>query len=504
MPDFKRVAINFFSGGAGYIVPMLLNILTTPFILSSLGEESYGLQILANVIIGYLIVADMGMDIPITHRVAEYHAHQKAREMGIFLGSTLKIYLLFGVIGAGLLTLFSGSLITILSIPSDLLFEARIVFCLSGFGFACSIINLWGRAIFNGLQQYEVSNGLGIASNLVGTIFGLILLAFGGGVIGFFAARVFGFLLVSVWYISLARKYISEFSFKPLIEKSTWNALKGKIGYGLILRMSGMIFSRMDQTLIAAWIGISVVTVYSFPLLIATTLSGLIASLTHFAFPMVASMISKGLSKDLQFFFVRVTKYISVLATLFFLPLIVVGSNLISLWIGPEISIKSSYIIILLLIAFYVNTCLTVGLNAFVMGMGQIKYFTYYSLSRGFVMLIGFLVLIKIYGINGAGLAYFLALFVDVIYTIRTTRLKLNLSFLMVIRNCYSRPVLFGLLLTCMAWFTRSTIVSWIGIFFFCSIYSLVYVLMCYFFGVIEYNEKAKINSMLKRLVSFI
>jgi O-antigen/teichoic acid export membrane protein len=59
---------------AGYAVPMIISLITTPLVLNALGVTAYGLISLVSVIIGYLTVMDMGLDLPITKYQAEDQA----------------------------------------------------------------------------------------------------------------------------------------------------------------------------------------------------------------------------------------------------------------------------------------------------------------------------------------------------------------------------------------------------------------------------------------------
>src|SRR5258706_4650446 len=99
MSSLRRIGINMISGGAGYIIPTAINIFSTRFVLNKLGEEGYGLLTLANVVIGYLIIADMGLDIPITQKIAEYYGKNELEKKGKFLVATIKIYLVIGLLG---------------------------------------------------------------------------------------------------------------------------------------------------------------------------------------------------------------------------------------------------------------------------------------------------------------------------------------------------------------------------------------------------------------------
>lgn len=58
------------SSAAGYVVPMLVNFITTPLLLRALGEAAFGLQSMVAVIVGYLTFMDMGLDLPITKLLA--------------------------------------------------------------------------------------------------------------------------------------------------------------------------------------------------------------------------------------------------------------------------------------------------------------------------------------------------------------------------------------------------------------------------------------------------
>ena len=74
MSRLKTSSINMFSSLAGYVIPMVINIWTTPFLLSKLGETFFGLQSLAGVVAGYFMFMDMGLDFPITKLLAEDRA----------------------------------------------------------------------------------------------------------------------------------------------------------------------------------------------------------------------------------------------------------------------------------------------------------------------------------------------------------------------------------------------------------------------------------------------
>ena len=84
------------TGGLGYIIPMLINLIFTPLLVTKLGQAAYGLQSLVNVVIGYLMVADMGLDIPVIKYVAQYSAKKEWNLLSKVLTNTFQIYIVIG------------------------------------------------------------------------------------------------------------------------------------------------------------------------------------------------------------------------------------------------------------------------------------------------------------------------------------------------------------------------------------------------------------------------
>ncbi len=503
MNSVKRIGINMISGAAGYVLPMLINVVSAPYVLAQLGNEAYGLLVLSNVIIGYLIVADMGLDIPVTQHIAEYYAKKDTLGLSNFLLATIKIYILIGLGGGILLITFTDPLLQLLDLPTSLHESAVQVFYMAALGFFGSIVNMWGKAVFNGLQRYEISNGINVIVNLASLIAGILLIEMGYGVVGFFGARVVGFAVSSIIYVKLAFQHLKKFAFKPLVDLSVWAELKKQVGYGFALRISGMVFSKLDQTFIGVWAGINLVASYSFSLLIAVTLSGIISSLTHFAFPMVASMGATRSKNDILAFFFKINKFINVISTLIFVPFIVYGDVVLELWISPQVAAENKIVIVMLLSTFYINTCLTTGLTSFVVGSGQLKYFTLYGLGRGVVLVIGFILLIKPFGLNGAGYSYAFSILLDVLYLVYTSKTRFQFDINRLLMNSYIKPIMIGIFLAIPMIFFKILVVKWIDLILVSAIFAGFYLMFIYVFRVLDKEERLIIVSFFRSKMKF-
>lgn len=497
--NIRRIGINMISGGAGYLVPMGINVLSTPFIISRLGNEAFGLQTIANVIIGYLAVADMGLDIPITRKVAALTGRDDHNEMSSFLVSTLKIYFLIGFAGLAALASISHPLLGWLSIPKHLESDAFTIFNLAGFGFLGSILVAWGKAIFNGMHRYEISNGVGIFNNVLGVSAGIILVALGFGVVAFIFARVASFLISALVYIFLTRKHMGTFRMFPFFSNQTWAYLKTQIGYGFLLRMSGMVFSKMDQTIISARLGVGVVTVYAVPNLIATAVNGLIASVTHFAFPMASSMSVSKSHDQVEFFFVRLSAFTVAISTLMFVPLIVLGNNLLYLWISPEMAEQAHEVLLVLVSSYYLYTCLATAVVSLMVGTGELRTFTVYGVGRGVFLFLCFIFMIRFFGLVGAGLSYSLTLILDTWFLFRSVKKTLKFSLGNLFLKAYLRPMLLGVVLGAGLYVASPLLFSWMSLFGAVVAFGFAYIVLGFVVGVFGETEKKAIFALLKR-----
>lgn len=499
MTKINRSVLNMISGGVGYLIPMVLNLLFTPIIVSNLGSEAYGLQSLVNVIIGYLMVADMGLDIPVTKFIAEYKAKEDKGAMNKLLNSTLQIYLVIGLLGMFIIFGLSNWLVdSVFKIPPQLHSEALQVFFLAGVGFLGGITSMWGKSIFNGLQRYEIANGISIISNLLSTVIGIALVIYGYGVVGYVFVRVVFSLISGFVYFYVSKTSLPDFKITLGIDIAIWLLLKAQIGYGFLLRISGILFSRMDQTLIGAWVGIAAVGVYAIPFLITSSIIALIASITHFVFPMASALHATNKTEELKSVFLKTSRFVASIASVLFVPLVLFGDKFLSLWVGKEIGEQGSQVLLLLAIATYSSTLSNIVINVLIVGIGQLRIFTIYAVSRGIIMAGGCVLFIKPFGIEGAGLALLMTCLADFVFFTYVVRTFLHLSVYEVLTRSYVKPVFLALCLGGAAYFVRPLADTWLGLIMVCSFFIMLYITIGFLIRVFGETEKRALLSLWK------
>lgn len=504
MNKLKRTGINMISGGAGFFLPMMINFLATPFLLEKLGKEAYGLQSLVNVILGYLMVADMGLDIPITKFLAEFNGKHDYSNRDKLLSNTFQLYILIGILGMLIIFFLEPYLHMLFRIPDSLKSEARIVFWITGVGFFGNIVSMWGKAVFIGMQRYDIANGVYIVFNLISTVVGIIMVYNDMGIVYFVLVKVIGFFLSALSYIIFGKLLLSNYNFYPGFEKAMLARIRPLIGYGFILRFSGMIFSRLDQSLISAWVSIGAVGIYSIPYLINTALSGFISGIMNFTFPRASELYSTNRVEEFNSLFITSTKYTSVIASFFFSFLIVVGDRFIYLWIDSEFAAQAQTALLILSIAYFISVISTTIMNNFLVAMNGIRLFTSYSIIRSSFMAFGFVLMIKPLGLTGAALGVLIAGFCDIAYLFVCLKYYIRVNFQSIAIQCYIKPALLGITAGTIVYLKKVLIVDWFSFVISGLGYSILFLILGIVLKVFGEKEKAIIQQLVSKVKKMV
>ena len=485
----------------GYAVPMIISMVTTPIVLKALGISAYGLVSLVNVIIGYLTVMDMGLDLPITKYLAEDRAKVDNDSANRMLNNALQLYFIIGVVGMLVIILTSNFFAyRVFKVPHDMLSEAVKVFQLAGIGFLGSVAMSWGRAVSMGVQRFEITHGVSIFTNIAGLFLGLWMIHLGYGVVGFVFMRVLLSLFAGIGYWLFARHLLPFYRFKLGFDRETLLRVRGYIGYGALNRLIGGLVSGLDKTLISAWLGMAAAGIYSMPFMLVSSLGYMISYMLGFLLPISSELHSTGEIEKLKEIFTRSTRFISALTSMVFIPILIFGDLFITLWVGPEIGYQTRHILTLLALSGVFSTLFISLSNNIIVGIGRIKQFTQYCTVRALVLAIGCFLLIKPFGIEGAGFALLLTNIVDLIFLIIVLKNYLLISPSYLFKAAYLTPISIGLIMAICTLFLRPFAHTWIGLILSIGLFEILYITISYKLGVFGETEKRVIGDFVKKL----
>ncbi len=478
------------SSMAGYVVPMLVALVTTPLLLHALGEAAYGLQSFVAVIIGYLTFMDMGLDFPITKLLAEDRARQDVEAGNHLLSTTLQLYAVIGLVGMSGIALLAGWFArSVFQVPADLQPEAVTVFRLAGIGFLGSMGLSWGRSVAAGLQRFDVAYSVSVVLSTSGTLIGLGAVLAGFGVVGYVLTRTVCTVLAGPVYYVLTRRVLSGYTFRAGLHQGTLHRVRSYVGYGAFNRTVSSLVSRLDQTLIGISAGVAAAGVYAVPFMVVHSVVYMVALMLGFTFPLASELQSLGQMDRLRDIYIRASRFIAALAGLTFIPLIVLGDRIMAIW-TPSIAAQAAAVLRLLALGGYIGTLGATLTNNLMVGLGRIRQFTIYTTTRAAVQTALCLALIPALGLEGAGWALLLTCSVDVVYFIVALHRYLLVSPWAVVRVAYLKPVLLAGGLAGLAFLLRPLANSWLGLGAVGSMLGLVYVAAGLLVGVFGEMEK--------------
>src|SRR5690242_6812345 len=92
----------------GQVLPLIATFIASPFVIRSLGSESYGVLILAGLLASYFSFADFAMSIASTKFGAEAYGEGKTEKEGIVISTAALISFLSCLVVVIPLLLFPG------------------------------------------------------------------------------------------------------------------------------------------------------------------------------------------------------------------------------------------------------------------------------------------------------------------------------------------------------------------------------------------------------------
>ena len=174
---------NVLANWGGYIFAVGVNFVLSPFIVHSLGDESYGIWVLLGSIVGYLGLLDLGVRGAVTRYIAKFHAQESHLEATRVASSALVVFVLVGFVAIAVAGVLAIVIDRVFQIPPELVAVARVVLILGGVNMAISMISGVYGGVVAGLQRFDIANLFEIAIGVVRVILVVLALKTGYGLI---------------------------------------------------------------------------------------------------------------------------------------------------------------------------------------------------------------------------------------------------------------------------------------------------------------------------------
>ncbi|HEC27021.1 MAG TPA: hypothetical protein ENI67_06400 [Gammaproteobacteria bacterium] len=496
----KRNVTNVAASLLGYAVPLVVNFVSIPYLMKSLGEDAFGIQVLVNVVIGYLALMDMGIGLPLIKYLAEDKAKGDMKSASELLSTTLVLYLGLGIFGMLVAFAVSDYLAeSFFSIPNHLVNEAEHVFQLAAAGFFATLLMGWGRSVAMGLQRYEVAYSISALSSVLGVGVGLYLIYAGFGVVGYVFSKVLFLFIAALVYFFIYRVFIPEYKIKLRFNKISIVRIKSYLAYGIVHRGVSGLAGSIDKTLLGMWVSVASVGLYSLPFMLTNAINYTLSFMLSFIFPASSELYVTGQHDRLRGLFLNSSRFLVAATCMIFLPFFLMGGAFLTLWLGGAIEGKVLVAFYLLALASFIQVLLTSLTNCVMLGIGRVDQFTIYTVIRLIAFTFLCALLIPMFDIVGAAWAVLLVCMVDAIYFVLVVKEHLKINIFTLFVSAYLRPLLISLCLGLLLFPFHSIVSSWLDLSLTTVVIEVAVMILYYYFNVFRDSEKELVRNAFAR-----
>lgn len=400
----NRVLQNSFVNGIGFFVLRMLTLLTTPLLVKSLGVEGYGLWKLSVSVLGMLTVFDFGMGFAIAKYIAQYASQDDDQA----LSQVFTIGLAESVVVGILLTLplysFAPTFAPLFSSERFSSQQVQFAIRIVSLGFIPLMLKHVVGGVAQGLQRYDLWNGIKFAQNLIIIIMALTVSFLSDSIQAVIIGTVMIQWLTGLTTLLVAFRLLHPWEIRFNLSLTRFREMFSFIAFTGIKNLGLQVFNTVDKLVVGAVLDLSALTYYSVIIGVAKQIHSFCAHLTSALMPAVSTWQACGDFQRIKKYFKASTGLMLVFSLLLGGGLFLVAAPFLRLWMGPEFA-RVAVVPFRVLILIYSLGIIAVPANRVADGLNLPWVNTIASISIGALTLVLIWLLGSRYGLVGAAWA---------------------------------------------------------------------------------------------------
>jgi O-antigen/teichoic acid export membrane protein len=424
-PSIFRNAI---SNGICFFVNGLIVFFLTPYVISSIGKEGYGVWTLICSIISYFSLLQLGVGTGIVRYIPFYEGQKAYSHMNGIFSTALAFYIV-----VGLIVLF----ISFLGAPTlSFIFgkghEFQNLFRLVGIATAlqCPVAVL--DAAFRSKEKFVQANYLTIILAIVRAIGFIITLSAGYGIAGMGWTLLFQSLFSCFLYWIVLIKVCPELKISLAEIKFSYLSALLNIGVmALVMSFGFMLRFNSDRIIIGKYINIETVGIYGIVAALLMYYRDAVGAVSRVLMPRFGFLDGQKDTKSIERLFLDGTKIVAIIAVGAAGMLFSLGPSFIQLWVGTGFE-RAYSVLFVLAVAQMIDQSQTTSISLLA-GSGKQGALAVFALSEGIVGVV-LAIFLRNYGLIGVSLGFAIPmiitqLFIRPIYVCRFIKIGFTYYF---------------------------------------------------------------------------
>ncbi len=334
-------------------VSSIIGIAFTPYMITSLGKDEYGLYQVLHSFIGYFALLDFGLGSTLTRFILKYKSANDKESINSVVTISIKLYSTIGLVTlllSACATFFLDE-IFVGTINSENLLQAKLLLLVMGLTTAISFIRHAITGIFSANEQYIVMKGDVIIQHVLRVILIYSFLKMGMKAVSVAFADliiVLTLLIFDFLYCKVRLKY------RLLAGRWDKGLFKSLISFSFFVFLQIIVVqvnNGLDRVLLGRYSTLAIVALYGVAMQLYSLFNSFGGVISNLTLPKISKVVFSGAGvKETTESCIHYSRYqLHILAPLLG-GFIVLGKHFISLW-TPEYDATQVYGIVLLIVA---------------------------------------------------------------------------------------------------------------------------------------------------------
>lgn len=389
---------------AGGVLPALVMLFTTPYIVNTMGDTSYGVLTLVTAIVGYFAFLDLNVTAGSVKYVAEYHATGNIHKRNQTLTSGVALYLAIGLVGCASILLFDDALLDhVFEIPAELRAEAGDALTLAAFGFLFGQLQLYLNSVPQSIRRYDQTAVLETVFGVVTPLSMVVVLWLGYGLVEIVAVRVLVSVANNLVLVGVIRRLLPDAALaRP--DRATLVALGKFSGFAYLSRLATVAYAQGDKLILGALASMSALTHYAVPFMLVNRLFAMSFRLGGVLFPVASALAANREIERLRELYLYAARYVFFVNAGLALIFTTLAHEILLHWIGPSLASAGAAVLSVVALASLADS-LTNAPSLINDGLGHPHITGGLAVTRALIGVSLTLVLVQQFGMMGAAWA---------------------------------------------------------------------------------------------------
>ena len=412
MISFRKLTSGVVVGWLSTLTNIAVGLYMLPFLIHHLGETGYGVWVLVQSTVSYMYLLDLGLRTTVVRFSAEAHARNDHAEVSNVVSAALwvRIWTALGLMAvAGVVSILLPHLFRV---PAEYRVAAQLALLVAGTTISSTLVFSVFGAVLPSLGRYDLLGMLDLIRAIL-IAFGLVpIILHGHGIVAMAMWQLTVILSINLVTVYLCFRTYPQLrcrfrSPEPAMLRSLWNLSI----YVLILNGGGQLILYTDNVVVGAFVAAAAVGYYGVAGKMVEYVRQIAIAILVYVMPLASSFRARNQFERLKRLHVHGTQAVLLVTYPVVITLLLRGSTLLRLWIGPGFSNEATRILQVLIIAasLMLANC---SVNGIALALDRQKLLSLVTLGEGAANLIISIILVRRIGVLGVAIGTLIPTFV--------------------------------------------------------------------------------------------